>query len=265
MVNNNTIHPSSLVESGAVIGSDTIIGPFCHIGAEVKLAEGVKVLSHVSIAGKTSVGSHTRIFPFASIGQEPQDLKFSGEDVFLEIGSECTIREGVTMNPGTLGGGGVTRIGNKCTFLANSHVAHDCIIGNNVIFSNNVMLAGHCVVGDFVIFGGGAAAHQFCRVGHHAFIGGLSGIEGDVIPFGMAIGPRASLAGVNIVGMKRATVSRESINAMRKAYIEVFSRHRPIRENAQALKSEATNTLVIDILDFVLESADRPLCIPYPD
>ena len=157
------------------------IGPFCHVGSQVRLGEGVRLMSHVALAGETTVGARTRIFPFASIGHEPQDLKYRGEAVSLTIGADCTIREGVTMNPGTAGGGFVTTVGDRCTFLANSHVAHDCRIGSDVIMSNNVMVAGHCRVGDFVILGGGAALHQFVRIGDHAFIGGLAAVENDVI------------------------------------------------------------------------------------
>ena len=257
-----TIHASSVIEDGAVLGDGVEIGPFCHVGANVRLGDGVQLLSHVSVQGDTSIGGGTRIFPFASIGGEPQDLKYAGEPVSLEVGEKCIIREGVTMNPGTAGGGSVTRVGNNSTFLANSHVAHDCIVGNNVIFSNNVMLAGHCTVGDFVIFGGGSGAHQFCRIGHHAFVGGLAGVEGDLLPFGMAIGNRADLGGLNLIGMKRAGFSRESIHAVRGVYKNLFSGDRPVQEAAKELRSDATDPLVTDILDFILASADRPLCTP---
>lgn len=256
------IHPSAVVEDGAQLGTGVKIGPFCHVGAETKLGNDVELLSHVSLQGATTLGARTRIFPFASIGNEPQDLKYNGEPVTLEIGDDCTIRETVTMNPGTAGGGSITKIGDRCTFLASSHVAHDCIVGNDVIFSNNVMLAGHCVVGDHVIFGGGAAAHQFCRIGHHAFIGGLSGTEGDVIPFGMVIGNRGSLAGLNLVGMKRSGIARESIHAVRGGYKEVFLSGRPIQEAAKELRASATDELLVDMLDFVQASADRALCTP---
>ncbi len=256
------IHASAVVEDGAQLGSGVKIGPFCHVGADTKLGDDVELLSHVSLQGSTTLGARTRIFPFASIGNEPQDLKYNGEPVTLEIGEDCTIRETVTMNPGTAGGGSVTRIGDRCTFLASSHVAHDCIVGNDVIFSNNVMLAGHCVVGDHVIFGGGAAAHQFCRIGHHAFIGGLSGTEGDVIPFGMVIGTRGGLAGLNLVGMRRSGIARESIHAVRGGYKEVFLSGRPIQESAKELRASATDELLVDMLDFVLASADRALCTP---
>lgn len=256
------VHPSSVIEEGAQVGEGVKIGPFCHVGAQVKLADGVQLLGHVSVHGDTNIGENTRLFPFAAIGGEPQDLKYAGEDVRLEIGSDCMIREGVTMNPGTGGGGGLTKVGNNGTFLANSHVAHDCIVGDNVIFSNNVMLAGHCQVGDHVIFGGGSGAHQFCRIGHHAFVGGLAGVEGDLIPFGMALGNRADLGGLNLIGMKRSGFSRENIHAVRNAYKELFSGEKPVQEAAKELRNSSSEALVIEILDFVLASTDRSLCTP---
>ncbi len=256
------IHPSSVLEDGCSIGSGVSIGPFCHIGPNVVLGDGVELLGHVSILGNTKVGEATRLFPFASIGTEPQDLKYRGEEVTLEVGSNCIIREGVTMNPGTSGGGLKTIVGDNCVFLANSHVAHDCRIGNHVICSNNTMIAGHCVVDDHVIFGGGSAVHQFSRIGHHAFIGGLSGVEGDLIPFGMAIGNRSNLVGLNIVGLKRAGFSRASIHALRGAYKELFSGKQPLRKAAQSMRETASDPLVIDLLEFITESADRALCTP---
>ncbi len=256
------IHSSAVIEDGCVLGSDVVIGPFCHLGPEVILGDGVELMSHVSVQGITKIGSNTRIFPFASVGNEPQDLKFAGERVTVEGGDNCTIREGVTLNPGTAGGGNTTTIGNNCAFLANSHVAHDCRIGNGVICSNNVMIAGHCDIGDHVIFGGGSAIHQFSRVGHNAFIGGLAGVEGDLIPFGMAMGNRANLAGLNLIGMKRAGISRESIHLVRAAFKELFSGDKTVQDTAKALRESATDPQLIDLLDFIMASADRALCTP---
>ena len=256
------IHPSAVVEDGATFGDGVSIGPFCHVGPQVRLADGVELLGQCSVQGDTHIGERTRIFPFASIGGQPQDLKYHGEPVQLRVGADCTIREGVTMNPGTEGGGSITKVGDRCAFLANSHVAHDCIVGNNVIFSNNVMLAGHCIVGDFVIFGGGSAAHQFCRIGHHAFIGGLAGVEGDLIPFGMAVGNRASLSGLNLIGMKRSGVDRETIHAVRALYKRLFTEGRPVREVAAELQQAEKNALCLELLAFVTERADRALCTP---
>lgn len=256
------IHPSAVVEDGAELADGVRIGPFCHVGPQVKLSSGVELLAQCSVQGDTTIGARTRIFPFASVGSEPQDLKYSGEPVQLTIGEDCTVREGVTMNPGTAGDNNITSVGDRCVFLANSHVAHDCRVGNGVIFSNNVMLAGHCVVGDNVIFGGGSAAHQFCRIGNNAFIGGLAGIEGDVIPFGMAIGNRASLAGLNLIGMKRAGIERASIHLVRAAYKALFDGKKPIQQVAAELLETSEDERVLAMLKFVLASADRALCTP---
>ena len=258
------VHANSVVEKGAILGAGVEIGPFCHVGPNVVLGDGVKLLSHVVIAGTTTIGRGTRIFPFASLGHEPQDLKYRGEDVSLTIGSQCTIREGVTMNPGTGGGGFVTAVGDRCTFLANSHVAHDCRVGNNVILSNAAMIAGHCTIGDFVIFGGGAGVHQFVRIGHHAFIGGFAAVENDVIPYAMALGNRAGLAGLNIVGMKRLQFTRDTIHNLRQAYRLLFSNEGTLAERLADVESDdiARDPSVREILDFIKAPSDRSLCLP---
>jgi UDP-N-acetylglucosamine acyltransferase len=257
------IHPSAIVEDGATLGAGVVVGPFCHVGPQARLDEGVELVSHAVVWGNTSVGARTRIFPFASIGHQPQDLKFHGEESRLEIGADCLIREGVTMNGGTEGGGLLTKVGDRCAFLANSHVAHDAILGSNVILSNNVMIAGHVKIGDFVIFGGGSAIHQFARVGSHAFIGGLAGVENDVIPYGIALGNRASLAGLNLVGMKRRGFSREQIHALRSAYKTLFGSEGTVRERAEALaRANGDDPHVMEIVDFVRAGADRALCTP---
>ncbi len=259
----NLIHASAVIESGAIIGSDVEIGPFCHVGPGVIIGDGGKLHSHVVMAGKTAVGKRARIFPFASIGHEPQDLKYKGEKNSLTIGDDCIIREGVTMNPGTVGDDTKTIIGNNCVFLANAHVAHDCKIGNHVIFSNSVMLAGHCHVGDYVIIGGGAGIHQFCRIGNNAFVGGLAGVENDVIPFGMALGNRAYLGGLNLIGMKRMGIERESIHKARKAFKELFLTDTAISDNMIAVEKElGDDELVASILKFIRDSEDRSLCTP---
>ncbi|MDB5509038.1 MAG: acyl-(acyl-carrier-protein)--UDP-N-acetylglucosamine O-acyltransferase [Hyphomicrobiales bacterium] len=257
------IHPSAVVEPGARIGEGASVGPFCHVGPDAELGEGVELLSHVVVAGRTRIGARTRIFPFASIGHEPQDLKFHGEESSLEIGEDCTIREGVTMNPGTEGGGLLTKVGKNCTFLANSHVAHDCHVGDNVIFSNNVMIAGHCRIGNFVILGGGAAVHQFARIGDHAFIGGMAAVENDVIPYGMALGNRANLAGLNLIGLKRRGFSRESIHDLRRAYRLLFAAEGTLKERVEDVAGEfSAHPQVHEILDFIREGGDRALCTP---
>lgn len=257
------IHPSSIIDPNAKVGKDVRIGPFCMVGPDVELGDGSHLISHVVLAGKTKIGARARIFPFASIGHEPQDLKFHGEDSQLYIGDDCLIREGVTINPGTEGGGLITAIGHKCTFLANSHVAHDCRIGNHVIFSNNVMLAGHCHVGDYAIIGGGAAVHQFCRVGAHSFVGGLSGVENDLIPYGIAIGNRARLAGLNIVGLKRRGFERDAIHDIRRAYRLLFADEGTLQERVADVALEfASHPLVHEILDFIREGGNRSICTP---
>jgi UDP-N-acetylglucosamine acyltransferase len=258
-----SIHPSSLVEPGAQLGEEVTIGPFCHIGSNVTLEAGVILISHVVVAGSTRIGPSTRIFPFASIGHEPQDLKYRGEQSMLRIGRACVIREGVTMSPGTMGGRMVTTIGDNCVFLANSHVGHDCEIGDNVILSNNVMLAGHVTVGDFAIFGGGSAAIQFSRIGAHAFLGGLTGLENDLIPYGMAVGNRAHLAGLNLVGLRRRGFSREAIHDLRRAYRLLFALEGTLKERVEDVAQEfETHAQVHEILDFIRKGGDRALCSP---
>jgi len=257
------VHASAIVEPGAELGAGVSIGPFCHVGPKVELAEGVSLISHVSIAGTTAIGARTRIFPFASIGHPPQDLKYRGEPARLTIGDDCLIREGVTMNPGTAAGGGETVVGARCAFLAHAHVAHDCKLGNDVLLSNNVMLAGHCQIGDFAIFSGGSAAHQFVRVGAHAFIGGVTGVENDVIPYGLAVGNRATLAGLNIVGLKRRGFSREAIHDLRRAYRALFAPEGTLKERVEDVSAEfAQNAQVQQILDFLREGGDRAICMP---
>jgi len=218
----STIHPTAIVEVGAELGADVRIGPYCHVGPHVALGAGVELMSHVVVAGHSRVGPRTRIFPFASIGHQPQDLKYMGEESRLEIGADNLIREYVTMHPGTRGGGMLTRVGDGCLFMASAHVAHDCQIGNRVILANNAALAGHIVVGDYAFFGGQAAVHQFVRIGQHAMIGGVTGVERDVIPYGMVIGDRARLTGLNIVGLQRRGFSRDEIQALRTAYQMIF-------------------------------------------
>jgi UDP-N-acetylglucosamine acyltransferase len=258
-----SIHPTAIVDPKAELAPSVKVGPYSIIGPDVKLGEDVTLHSHVVLAGRTTIGARTQIYPFASIGQPPQDLKYRGEPSTLEVGSDNLIREYVTMNAGTEGGGMVTRIGNNCTFLASAHVGHDCIIGNNVILSNTTLLAGHCRVADFVIFGGGAAVHQFVRVGKHAFIGGASAVESDIIPFGLVVGNRAHLMGLNLVGLKRRGFAREQINAMRDAYGQIFAQDGALRDRVSAVGERfADNAEVMEIVDFIKADADRPLCLP---
>jgi len=257
------IHPTAVIEDGARLGEDCRVGPFCVVGPEVELAEGVELISHVVVHGRTKIGPRTRIYPFASIGHQPQDLKYTGEPSTLTVGADCMIREGVTMNPGTAGGGMETTVGDRCAFLANSHVGHDCRVGNSVIFSNNVMLAGHCRVGDFAIIGGGAAVIQFARVGQHSFLGGMSGLENDLIPYGMALGNRAHLSGLNIVGLQRRGFSRQQIHDLRRAYRLLFADEGNLAERVEDVAQEfAGHDIVTEILEFIREGGKRSLCTP---
>ena len=263
MTPETSVHPTACVEAGARLGAGVQVGPFCHIGPEATLGDGVRLVSHVSVAGVTTIGARTRIFPFAAIGHEPQDLKYRGERVSLTIGEDCLIREGVTMNPGTTGGGLQTVVGSRSVFLANAHVGHDCWIGDNVILSNNVMLAGHCHVGDFAILSGGAAAHQFVRIGAHAFIGGIAGVENDIIPFGMALGNRAALAGLNVVGLKRRGFSHEALHDLRRAYKQLFTGKGTLRERAEDVAAAYPDQEAVrQIVDFVRAGGERAICVP---
>jgi UDP-N-acetylglucosamine acyltransferase len=256
-------HPTAVIEAGATLGAGVKVGPYCVVGSDVVLGDGVELMSHVAVAGRTTIGARTRIFPFASIGHQPQDLKYKGEPSTLKIGAECIIREGVTINPGTEGGGMETTVGDRCAFLANSHVGHDCRVGNNVVFSNNVMLAGHCTVGDFAILGGGAAVIQFARVGAHAFLGGMSGLENDLIPYGMALGNRAHLSGLNIVGLQRRGFSRTDIHDLRRAYRALFADEGTLIERMDDVAEEfANHPIVREILEFIRAGGKRSLCTP---
>ena len=257
------IHPTAIVEDGARLGDGVTVGPFSIVGADVSLGDGVELASHVVVTGRTTVGARTRIFPFASIGHQPQDLKYKGEPSTLAIGTDCLIREGVTINPGTEGGGMTTTVGNACAFLANSHVGHDCRVGNNVIFSNNVMLAGHCEVGDFAIIGGGAAVIQFARVGAHSFLGGMSGLEQDLIPYGMALGNRAHLSGLNIIGLQRRNFSRSEIHDLRRAYRLLFAQEGTLLERVADVAEEfKDHPTVMEIVAFIKAGGKRSMCTP---
>jgi UDP-N-acetylglucosamine acyltransferase len=260
---NPDIHPSAVVAPEARLGAGVRIGPFCMVGGDVVLGDGVDLVSHVVVAGSTTVGARTRIFPFASIGHQPQDLKFRGEPSTLAIGADCQIREGVTMNPGTEGGGMVTTVGDNCAFLANSHVGHDCRVGSHVIFSNNVMLAGHCTVGDYAIIGGGAAVIQYARVGPHAFVGGMSGLEQDLIPYGMALGNRAHLSGLTIIGLQRRGFTRAQIHDLRRAYRLLFAAEGTLLERVEDVAVEfKDHPIVVEIVEFIRQGGKRSLCTP---
>ena len=259
------IHPSSVVASGARVAGSAKIGPFCHVGDDVELGEGVELLSHVAVAGHTAIGEGTRIFPFASIGHRPQDLKFHGEPSRLVIGKRNTLREHVTVNPGTEGGGMITRIGDDCLFMVGVHVAHDCQIGNNVIMANNATLAGHVAIGDYAVFGGLSAVHQFVRIGQHAMVGGVTGVERDVIPYGSVLGDRARLQGLNIIGMQRRGFSREEIQALRAAYQLLFPSEASgtFAERVAAVSARFSEMRPVrEVLDFIAVDSSRGLTQP---
>jgi len=259
------IHPSAVVEPGACLAATVKVGPFCHVGPHVELADGVELLSHVAVAGRTAIGEGTRIFPFASIGHQPQDLKYRGEASRLVIGRRNVIREHVTMNPGTEGGGMMTRVGDGCLFMVGVHVAHDCQLGDNVIMANNATLAGHVVIGDGAVFGGLSAVHQFVRVGRYAMVGGVTGVERDVIPFGSVLGDRARLSGLNLIGMQRHGFSRDEIQALRTAYQMLFQTENGatfaerVAEVAQRFPDVRT---VREVLDFIAVESPRGLTQP---
>jgi UDP-N-acetylglucosamine acyltransferase len=257
------IHPTAIIEPGAEIGAGVHIGPFAVIGPRVMLHEGVRIHAQVVIAGRTEIGAGTEIFPFASLGHAPQDRKFRGEENRLVIGSGNVIREHVTMNPGTEQGGLVTRIGNNGLFLTGAHVAHDCQIGDNVLLVNNATLGGHCVVEDFASIGGLSAVHQFVRIGAYAFIGGMSGVENDVIPFGMALGNRAYLAGLNIVGLKRRNFDREQIHTLRKAYRMLFATEGTLLERLDDVEKMFPGEQPVQrVVQFIKADSGRSLCVP---
>lgn len=257
------VHPTALVHPNAQLAPDTAIGPYCIVGRDVKLGAGVRLESHVVIDGLTRVGDRTHIFPFACIGLRPQDLKYQGEPSELVIGHDNTIREYVTMNPGTKGGGMTTRVGDGCLFMVGVHVAHDCVIGDRVVMANNATLAGHVHVGDYAILGGLSAVHQFVRIGKHAMVGGMSGVEHDVIPYGSVIGDRAHLSGLNIVGLKRRGFKRDEIHTLRNAYRLLFAREGTMTERLDDVASLFSDQgPVMEIVAFIRAETARAICQP---
>jgi UDP-N-acetylglucosamine acyltransferase len=257
------VHPTAVIEDGAEIGPDCRIGPYCVIGPEVSIGARSVLMSHVAIAGNTRMGEENQVFPFASIGHAPQDLKYRGEPVELVVGSRNAIREHVTMNPGTGSGGGVTRVGDDNLFMMAVHVAHDCVIGNNVIMANNATLGGHVVVEDLVVLGGLAAVHQFVRIGRGAMIGGLAGVVADVIPYGSVMGERAHLAGLNLIGLKRRGAERGDIHGLRAAFGEMFKGEGTFHERVMRVaEKHAGNPLVSEIAAFVTAESSRSFTVP---
>jgi UDP-N-acetylglucosamine acyltransferase len=246
-----------------MLADGVVIGPYCIVGEHVALAEGVCLRAHVVVDGYTAVGAGTRIFPFASIGLEPQDLKYRGEVSRLEIGRNNTIREHVTMNPGTAGGGLLTRVGDDCLFMVGVHVAHDCRIGSHVVMANNATLGGHVTIEDYAILGGLSAVHQYVRIGRHAMIGGMSGVERDVIPYGQVMGERARLTGLNIIGIQRRGFARDDIQALRGAYQVLFAPEGTLAERLDATAARFGEVgPVADIVDFIRADSSRAICQP---
>lgn len=256
------VHPSAVVEAGARIGPNCQIGPFSVIGPEVVLGEGVEVKSHAVVTGVTEIGAGTVIFPFACVGEVPQDLKFAGERTRLIVGARCRIREGATLNAGTAGGGGVTQVGDDCLFMTGAHVGHDARVGNGVIMANQAAVAGHCVIGDNVIIGGLSGIHQFVRIGRGAIIGAVTMVTNDVMPHGLVQAPRGALEGLNLVGLKRRGVPRAEITALRAAYQMLAQGEGSFLDRARRLADETESTHVREITDFILAASDRSFLKP---
>ena len=257
------IHSTAIIDPAAKLGKDVQIGPYSIVGPEVVLGDRVRLHAHVVVEGRTVIGEGTEIFPFASIGSVPQDLKYHGERSTLTIGKRNKIREHVTMNPGTEGGGMATVVGDDCLFMMGAHVAHDCQVGNHVILANNATLAGHVQVGDYAVIGGLSAVHQFVRIGHHAMIGGMSGIENDVIPYGQASGERAHLVGLNLIGLKRRGFSREEIQNLRAAFEQLFSNSGTFAARVeQVAQDHSEMNAVAEIISFLRSDSARAVCLP---
>lgn len=258
----SAIHPSAIVEEGAQLGANVRIGPFCWVGADVVLGDGVELKSHVVITGDTHIGADTVVFSFAVIGEVPQDLKFAGEKTRLRIGARNRIREHVTINLGTAQGGGETRIGDDGLFMAGCHIAHDARVGDKVIVVNNSAIAGHVVLEDEVIVGGLSGVHQWVRVGRGAIIGALSMVTNDVLPHGLVQGPRAELDGLNLVGLKRRGVSRADITALRAAFQMLRDGEGTFHERAERLQAEVESPYVREMAEFILGNSDRSFLTP---
>lgn len=258
------IDPSARIEDGAVIGDDVEIGPFCVVGPDVTIGARCRLVCHVSVTGHTTIGEGCTIYPFASLGGPPHDLSYRGEPTRLEIGAGCTVRESVTMNLGTVKGGGLTKVGERGFFMAYSHVAHDCRVGNDVIFANSATLGGHCEVGDFVYFGGLSAAHQFVRIGAQAMIAGCSGLRRDVIPYGIVSGQFASLEGLNVVGMRRRKFGHARLQLIRAFYQDLFHTTGVFADRLARIQHRAAeDPAIAEILKFIGDGGKRPLCMPH--
>ena len=257
------IHNTAIIDTQAKIHKNVKVGPFSVIGANVEIEENTEIQSHVSILGNTKIGKNNQIYPFASIGNDPQDLKFQGEETKLEIGNDNKIREYVTINPGTNGGGGITKVGNNCLFMVSAHIAHDCFVGDNVILANSVPLGGHAYIEDNVIIGGNSAVQQFTRVGRSAMIGGMCGVVRDIIPYAMVHGNRSKLQGLNLIGLRRKNIPNKDIIILSDAYKEIF-KNENLTDNLNNLdKDLRKHKLVSEVLNFIEKDKKRPICTPF--
>ena len=257
------IHNTAIIDTQAKIHKNVKVGPFSVIGANVEIEENTEIQSHVSILGNTKIGKNNQIYPFASIGNDPQDLKFQGEETKLEIGNDNKIREYVTINPGTNGGGGITKVGNNCLFMVSAHIAHDCYVGDNVILANSVPLGGHAYIEDNVIIGGNSAVQQFTRVGRSAMIGGMCGVVRDIIPYAMVHGNRSKLQGLNLIGLRRKNIPNKDIMILNDAYKEIF-KNENLTDNLTNLdKDFRKHELVSEVLNFIEKDKKRPICTPF--
>ena len=257
------IHKTAIIDSKAKISTNVEIGPYATIGPNVEIGENTLIQSHVNITGNTTIGKGNKLYSFASIGSDPQDLKYKGEETTLLIGDNNTIREHVTINTGTVQGGGLTKIGNNNLIMIGAHIAHDCIIGNNIVMANNTAIAGHAEIEDFVIIGAKCGVQQFTRIGKRAMIGGMTGVLRDVIPYGLSTGNRNYLNGINVVGLRRDKVSNKDILGLTDAYKEIFKTE-ALSENLKNLNGKYTdNPLVKDVLDFINKDKKRPICTPF--
>ena len=257
------IHNTAIIDSNAKISSNVIIGAYSVIGPDVEIDENTIIHSHVNISGLTKIGKNNKIYPFASIGNDPQDLKYNNEKTKLIIGNKNTIREYVSINPGTVGGGGETVIGNNCLLMVSSHVAHDCLVEDNVVIANNVAIAGHAQIGENVIIGGNSAIQQFTRIGKMAMIGGMTGVLHDVIPYGLSTGNRNILQGLNLIGLRRAKFKNKEILGLSEAYKEIFVT-KNLTENISKLNSSLKdNELVKEVIKFIIKDKKRSICTPY--
>jgi UDP-N-acetylglucosamine acyltransferase len=257
------IHPLAVVDAAACIADDVEIGPFCTVGPHAEIAAGCRLVAHVHVEGRTSIGPRTTVYPNAALGTPPQSAGYRGEPTALTIGADCLIREGVTMNIGTVGGGGVTTVGDRGFFMTGAHVGHDCHVGSDVVFANAATLGGHCEIGEHVFIGGLSAVHQHTRIGAHAMIGGITGIRADVIPFALANGSRARLYGINVIGMRRRKFTNDAIAAVRRAYRQLFLTGGSLEERLQAVESElGYEAAVTRIVAFLRARGKRSLTQP---